>query len=114
MRNWKKSFIIKLVLLSVIFLLPLADIYLFNKFNTKIYRYLLLMIIESVIFLVTIFVLEIRLMEYYSLFKEKLRKITRSFSAENSVEEKFKSFCKLLLLKQPHWSCTITLNIKNT
>ena len=91
MRNWKKSFIIKLVLLSVIFLLPLAALDLFNKFNTKIYRYLLLMIIESVIFLVTIFVLEIRLMEYYSLFKEKLRKITRSFSAENSVEEKFKS-----------------------
>lgn len=89
MRRWQKGFILKFILLIFVYILPFFAVMVLEKFQIKIHKYLIILVIETVVFLISYFIFELRLKEYYGGFREKLKKISRSYIAENSREEKF-------------------------
>ncbi len=89
MKRWRKGFLLKTILLSIVFIIPVIGISVFEKFNIDIHRYLIVLIMETVVFLISYFIFELRLKEYHMIFRERLKKINKNYMIENQYEDKF-------------------------
>lgn len=91
MKKWRKGFLLKVVLLSVVFIIPLIGISVFDKFKIDIHRYLIVLIMETAVFLISYFIFELRLKEYHLIFRDRLKKVNKNYMIENQYEDKFVS-----------------------
>jgi phosphoserine phosphatase RsbU/P len=91
MKNWRKGFLLKSILLAIVFIIPMIGISVFEKFKIDIHRYLIVLIMETVVFLISYFIFELRLKEYHMIFRDRLKKINKNYMIENQYEDKFMS-----------------------
>ncbi len=91
MKSWEKGFLLKFILLSMVFIIPVIGISIFKGLTIEIHKYLIVLIMETIVFLISYFIFELRLKEYHMMFRERLKKINKNYMIENQYEDKFVS-----------------------
>lgn len=89
MKSWRRGFLLKFILMALIFFIPAIGIKVFNIFNIEVHRYLIILVMETIVFLISYFIFELRLKEYHMIFRDRLKKINRNYMIENQYEDKF-------------------------